>query len=256
MMDLKDRNFDKEIKRLGKILQQESDISLGLINNILKNLSENNLISFFHIMLQDTKKSDGWETSDIEGRMDQLEKADLISDASIKKNILSSSEISAFLVFSALERVAEILQEFTQNFLRAFWGTENNICPSCGNEVNSNSLYCCRCGKKLENESWDAGINEITTKIGKEILKKVANKIYYVKKNESLIYGCFYKNNISRRDELYIKGSLKSMKMDISVLEDRIYFETKRNEDRLDKVVKTINNIANELKFQKINNNI
>lgn len=253
MNDASDRELSSNIKRLGDILEKESSSSLKLIKEVLANLNENNLIGFFDIFLREEKR-DGWKKYNVKSIVEKLDNIGMVKDPAVKSSISNSSEMSLFLVMSALERVAEHLEAFTQTFLRSFWGTEDNLCANCGNKNSSDSLYCNQCGNEMESASWDASLNKITAEVGIQLMHKLSNKAYYLKSEDSMLYGCFYKNGLINNEEKFLVGSLKSMGINITVLDDRIYFEKKGMSNNVvsTELERSIQGIAKDLKFHAI----
>lgn len=257
-MKEQDGKFDREVDRLSAVLQAESESAFDLVEEVMKNLNKSNLISFITIMLYDEisnkRITDGWKRDDAQFVFDCLYQIGIIESEDIKKSIESASEITIFLFISALERIAENLESFTQNAIRAFWQTENNVCSNCGTEQSSESLYCKQCGEKMENNSWDKKIRQVTTDISKELMAKVKHRYYYIDlTHDDAIKGTFFKNNLSKKDIKYLTGSLKSLDLKVIDANDRIHFEKIGKINNKLNIVENIDSIAKSLKFQKKN---
>ena len=258
MKELEDGRFDVEVNRLSAVLQEESASAFALVEEVMKNLNKGNIISFLTVMLYEKKgkdskrrSTDGWKRCDADHVFEELYNIGIIQDNALKKTITSSSEVFVFLFISALERIAENLETFTQSALRAFWMTEDNICSNCGSKQSSESLYCKQCGREMENKSWDREIRRVTTEISAELMTKVKHRYYYIEKENEVVKGTFFKNNLISKDIEYLVESLKSFGLNVIDSNDRIHFEKFGKIDKGEDLVRSVEYVAKDLKFQR-----
>lgn len=247
MSDSQNKKTEVEVRRLSNILKKESSDSIDIVEDVMKNLNKDNIISFLDTMLYED--GNGWKKNNKTEILDKLCNIGIIKNKNLQK--ILSSEMTTFLVMSQLERIAENLNKFTQNVLRTVWMTEDDICSSCGSEQTSDSLYCNQCGTEMTNNSWDSSIRRATTEIGKSLMTKIKHRYYYIDSINGIKCGTFYKSNLEDADIDYLIESLKKLKINVTDANDRIYFEIINEFQEDDKVMTHIAKLAKQLQFQE-----
>lgn len=257
-MSEEDDDLFADFKEIKKMLEIESQKTVDLVDHILRSLNADNIINFFDIVSDDKKDKNQWKKRDIGKMTSQLYDAGIICDKKLVDELKDVSEVSSYMIISALERMSEHLENFTEKVIRIFWRTENLFCDKCGAENTSDNIYCSKCGNKLGNDSWDAEISRMSTEITEKLMERISGKLYYIESDKDmlLLYGVYYIYGADERDIKYLMASLRSAGIKISMLQDRIYFEKKTPDTNgFKKHTRTIRGIADELGFQEIDKN-
>lgn len=164
-------SFELNVKGLDVVLKNGSAVAFNVIQDIIARIDENNLLEFINVMLYGRDFGEnGWlKYENVNKIVGKLRSCKIIKDNNTAEMVRSSNKITAFLILSALERVAENLESFLDSFLRTVWGTDGGSCPECGNQLSSNAMFCDQCGITINNTSWDVQLRKMVIDTMREI---------------------------------------------------------------------------------------